>query len=249
MAQSPDTVIVVPCYNEAVRLPQAEFAAYAERSPRVRFLFVDDGSRDDTGAMLERLAEAHERSMSVLRLERNQGKAGAVRAGVLAAFDLGPKYVGYWDADLATPLSVVDELIAIADARPELLLVLAARVRLLGRDVSRSSVRHFAGRVFATAASLTIPLPVYDTQCGAKLLRVCPETRAAFAEPFISRWVFDVELLARLRVAIGTSQALERRLYEHPLAQWIEVGDSRLKPIDLPRAAIDLARIYLRHRR
>ena len=44
----PKTVIVIPCYNEEKRLPQAEFRAYFKSHPEVQFLFANDGSRDHT---------------------------------------------------------------------------------------------------------------------------------------------------------------------------------------------------------
>jgi hypothetical protein len=108
------------------------------------------------------------------------------------------------------------------------LAVLGSRIRLLGRRVRRSPARHYAGRVFATVASLKLRLPVYDTQCGAKLFRACGETRAAFERPFSSRWIFDVEILARLTGSLGP-EAVAERLVEHPLAEWADVGESKLR--------------------
>ena len=69
---------------------------------------------------------------------------------------------------------------------------------MMGTDIRRSAVRHYTGRLFATAGSLVLGVPVYDTQCGAKAFRVTDALRAALAEPFVSRWAFDVEVLGRL---------------------------------------------------
>src|SRR5262245_13863345 len=143
--------IVVPCFNEAARLRADAFRAFCARTPGVDFLFVNDGSTDAT---LERLREL-ERTLAgragVLDLPRNSGKAEAVRQGMSAALKSGPDAAGYWDADLATPLEEIPRFLAVLRERPEVDLVLGARVQLLGRTVRRSALRHYLGRVFATA--------------------------------------------------------------------------------------------------
>ena len=246
-----DVIIVVPCYNEAERLETEKYLSCLDREPRVSFLFVNDGSRDATAQVLEKLHAARGERARVLDYGRNQGKAEAVRRGVLEALSFGPAYVGYWDADLATPLSALPGFIATLDDRPEIGLVMGARVKLLGREVVRRMARHYLGRVFATAASVTLQLGVYDTQCGAKLFRAGEDLREVFEQPFISRWIFDVEIIARMiaRHRAGGGCPVAETIYELPLLEWRDVGGSRLKLSDWPIAFVDLVKIYLRYLR
>jgi len=243
------TAIVVPCYNEAARLEVTAFDAYLRQSNDVSFVLVDDGSRDGTRDVLERLRTLHPGRISVLGLAENVGKAEAVRRGVRAALRRAPKFVGYWDADLATPLASIDRFRTVMAEQRELLLVMGSRVGLLGRRIKRTWKRHFAGRAFATAASMVLGIGVYDTQCGAKLFRVAPATTALFDAPFRTRWIFDVEVLARLvgRVRAAGDCRIEDVIYEYPLECWEDVAGSRLKPQDFVVAAADLAVIKWRY--
>ena len=244
-------VIVVPCFNEARRLDAEAFARFAPPGHDVRFLFVDDGSTDGTREALARLALADPSRFQVLALERNRGKAEAVRRGMLQALASGAEQAGYWDADLATPLEEIPRFMDLLDRRPGVEIVLGSRVALLGRSIERRAVRHYTGRVFATAASLALRLPVYDTQCGAKLFRNTPAVAALFAEPFASRWIFDVEIVARLaRARRGSSLPAPRdAIYELPLERWRDVGGSKIGVLDFPRAALQLIRIWWKHLR
>lgn len=239
----PSCTIVVPCFNEARRLNVDAFRKYAQKAGGVRFLFVNDGSSDDTLDMLRRLSAEAGESMAVLDLRCNQGKAEAVRRGILAALEDGAALVGFWDADLATPLDAIGEFTACFATEPELRMVLGSRVRLLGRHIERRTLRHYLGRVFATAASLALGMSVYDTQCGAKMFRACPEVRALFANPFRTRWIFDVEILARW-IQTGRGRSVETEILELPLRAWRDVPGSKLRWRDFARAAWSLADIY-----
>ncbi len=244
----PRVMMVVPCYNEELRLPADRFQKFLCQSP-FHFVFVDDGSRDKTLDRLESLRRGKEDRVFVLRLPVNQGKAEAVRTGFNFALEQDAGFVGYWDADLATPLDAIAQFMAIFDARPDLDMVFGARVKLLGRHVHRRTSRHYLGRVFATVVSTLLRLPIYDTQCGAKIFRVRAGTAALTAEPFRTRWVFDVELLARYIRRLGSAQLAAERIYELPLDTWEDIGDSKVKPLDFFVALRDVTLIYWKYLR
>lgn len=242
--------VVIPCFNEAARLAVGAIRSELERSPEIDLVAVDDGSRDGTLARLAELRRGLEARVAVLALPENRGKAEAVRQGLLAALERAPTYVGYWDADLATPIEVIEDFRRLLEAQPRIEILTGARVALLGRRIERHALRHYVGRVFATAASITLGLPIYDTQCGAKMFRVLPHTRELFAEPFIGRWVFDVEILARRQVLARERglAPLEEALYEFTLREWRDVAGSKVKAWDLLRSLWQLGRIRRRYR-
>jgi dolichyl-phosphate beta-glucosyltransferase len=243
------TTIVVPCYNEALRLPRDRFAAFIDESRDVDFIFVNDGSSDDTLSILERLAAQSPDRCSVIDQQPNQGKAEAVRRGMNVAFERGSDYAGYFDADLATPLEEIPRLRSVLEKKENVEIVLGARVQLMGRHIQRQTLRHYVGRIFATVASESLGLQVYDTQCGAKIFRSSALTRSLFAEPFITNWVFDVEILARTIAATrksGSSPAKDM-IFELPLNEWVDVAGSRVRPADFFRAIVEIYQIYRRY--
>ena len=237
--------VIIPCYNEEKRLDVASFRDFKSTPHSVTFLFVNDGSTDGTLRLVESLNAADPATFKVLHLPRNRGKAEAVRQGVLSAIDSGPDYIGFWDADLATPLGTISEFIEIAESRPHLELIIGSRVKLLGRRIERRRSRHYLGRIFATAVSAVLDLEVYDTQCGAKLFRACPAIHALFRQPFCSRWIFDVEIIARL-IRSRRDKKLpqpEDVIYEFPLIEWTDIPGSKLRYSDFVLASWELFQI------
>jgi glycosyltransferase involved in cell wall biosynthesis len=241
--------LVIPCHDEASRLNASAFLAFVDTEPEARLLFVDDGSRDQTVAVLEAIRAAANGRVDVLHLEHNRGKAEAVRLGMLHALETDVDFVGFWDADLATPLSACATLVDHLRERPLLDVVMGSRVAMLGRTIERRAVRHYAGRIFATAAAITLGVPVYDTQCGAKLFRVSPRLARVLASPFVSTWAFDVEILARYGGLASpySPDVVSQSVDEVPLLEWRHVAGSKVRPWDLASALLDLARIYRAH--
>ena len=227
--------VVVPCFNEAKRLDATALLSVLG-GPQWSITFVDDGSTDSTGEVLRNIAARAPTQVRIVTLERNSGKAEAVRRGLVDAIEQGAQQVAFLDADLATPPHELARVVAALED-PEVRVALGARVALLGSTIERKLSRHYVGRIFASGASLALRLPVYDTQCGAKAFRVCPELTAALADPFRSRWVFDVELIGRLLMG-GLSA---RHFIEVPLKEWRDVNGSKLSATAMVRSGIDLA--------
>jgi len=243
------SAVVIPCYNESTRLCVDEFERFLNSPQRSGILvFVDDGSVDQTSDVLERIRKGHEEQVVVLRQSVNQGKAEAVRFGMNYAFGQRIQLAGFWDADLATPLTVIASFVDLLVTRPELDMIFGARVKLLGRQIERRASRHYIGRAFATAASQMLSLPIYDTQCGAKLFRSTPKVQEVFAKPFLSRWIFDVEIIARYIALMNSPDEAAQHIYEYPLESWADVKGSKLGPDDFVRAALDLFRIGKKYR-
>lgn len=248
MSTSDTCTVVVPCFNEESRLDEDQFLDFASRKA-ARLLFVDDGSTDGTEKTLQRMSEASE-AIEMFNLETNIGKAEAVRRGLLLAVRKGASVVGYYDADLATPIAELERLIKTIEARPELVGVFGCRVARLGSSIKRSLSRHYFGRVYGTLASLALGVSVYDTQCGAKLFRVTPEFVAAIARPFRLPWSFDVELLDRLlRGSPRTEPVPVDCFLEVPLESWRDVEGSKITFHDAAAAFVDLISMAWRRTR
>jgi glycosyltransferase involved in cell wall biosynthesis len=241
--------IIVPCFNEERRLRLDLFSGFLQAEQAIHFLFVNDGSTDGTLRLLRQFELQHLERVSVLDKPVNAGKAEAVRDGMRQAMLADkPDYVGFWDADLATPLAAIPELLRQFATNPSIEMVFGARIRLLGRKVNRNPLRHYLGRVFASAVSIMLRLPIYDTQCGAKIFRVTPELSEVLGAPFHSRWIFDVEILARFEaLRKGDASYLENTVYEYPLQEWNDVRGSKVTSGAFLRAFFELFGIWRRY--
>jgi dolichyl-phosphate beta-glucosyltransferase len=229
--------VVVPCFNESMRIDIAAFNSFD-----AFFLFVDDGSTDGTADLIR---EAHIENSDLLVLEKNQGKAEAVRQGMIYLEDKYPTefdWYGFFDADLATPLEELGNMVQFVDCLyrdVEVDAVWGSRCKRLGASIERGLLRHYLGRVFVTFSSWVLGVRVYDSQCGAKLFR-SKVVKRAFGEQFVSKWIFDIEVLLRLSGCF---------VVEYPLLQWKEVGGSKVNiKKELPRVLGDLLNIRKRYK-
>lgn len=235
--------VIIPCYNEAQRLPVGAFRDYMRAHPSIKFLFVNDGSTDNTQVVLNNLTSEFPQSAATLELSQNGGKGEAVRQGILKAAETTTEgFVGFLDADLSAPLSEITRVLDMGlNNNPQSEFIFASRIGLLGWQVQRKMARHYLGRVFATAVSVMFGVGAYDTQCGVKFVTKTL-AKDIFARPFHSKWFFDIELFIRAKVYYGTTP-LAARLAEIPVWQWCDVAGSRLKSSDFLKAPWELLRL------
>jgi len=232
-------ILIVPCFNEANRLERDVWLSNASRFDQI--LFVDDGSTDNTLKVLEELlSQAKEQNITnlqILVLKTNQGKAGAIRAGVLhSCKDLSSgSYIGYCDADLSTPL---DEMQRLADTckTDNIDFLLGSRIKLAGFNVERSGARHYLGRASATLICTLLNITVYDTQAGAKVFQA-KFAETLFKNSFVSPWLFDCELILRAKHA-------DISVREEPLKTWVhQDNDSKVNLVTYIKSLFDLLKI------
>ena len=223
--------IIVPCFNEANRMQPQAFVAFGKANSGSVFFFVNDGSRDQTGELLEKINEQLPNSR-VIHLAQNKGKGEAVRQGLLTAIDEDFSFAGYLDADLSTSLEEFQRLCKIAIEK-NADVVFGSRIKKLDSHIERSAARHLIGRGIATLIDNRFGLGIYDTQCGAKIFSssILP---AVLKEPFLTRWFFDVELFLRIRNEHKTAA------YEVPLQKWTNVKNSKISLASFPSVAKEL---------
>lgn len=194
--------LVVPCFRESGRigvfLPELCQAMSGLGCVRIRV--VEDGSGPEEAAAMNAVVEGLRPSFPCLlplkALPGNLGKGGAVYAGW--ADHGGAQWLGFVDADGSCAAREVERLIRQlppSGSPPRALF--ASRVKMLGRRVERLLKRHLLGRVYATLVSEMLDIPVYDSQCGLKLV---PRTAFEKIAPAlqVTGFAFDVELMTAL---------------------------------------------------
>lgn len=242
--------ILIPAYRESARLPAlldairvAKTAIPAGTAIRI----LDDGSPEPDSTAMRAAVEALARDVApievaFIRFPRNRGKGATLRDGFRAALAEGFAVIAFLDADGSTPFAELLAVLARMEADPALDAVIASRVKMLGKSVHRSLARHLLGRVFATALSVLLDIPVYDSQCGCKAFRA----RALGGDTLDlcddDRWLFDTQLVITL-------QKRGFAIVEHPVS-WSEIPGSKVSLLRDPIVMLaGMLRIRARFRR
>lgn len=218
--------IVIPFYNEVNRFQPNSFLHFLEKHPEVELCCVDDGSSDNTLESLVKFQKNNPGQIHILPLQKNEGKGNAVRKGILWALDKYYDQFAFMDADLSTPFEESWRL--SQQLNPTTYFVFGSRIKKIDNTIERKWYRFLIGRLMATLISKMLCLPVYDTQCGCKWFDR-KFAAVAFADPFLSQWLFDVEIFFRLKNYFG-EMVFKKAALESPLLYWKDEGDSRIAP-------------------
>jgi len=226
-----DTCLVIPMYNESNRIDKTYFSSLAKIS-NVQFLFVDDGSTDNTLALLNEIVALNS-NFELLHLSLNVGKGEAIRTGWLQAkrkYD--PPFLGFLDGDGAFTVNDVENILNISTLKLDSTYgaeklspqsIWSSRVGLSGRNIQRSKIRFLLGRALANTLSTVLRRLPWDTQSGLKIFKSSNDFVDAIQTQFRCKWLFDVEILLRLR---AVSEGGHYEVWEEPLETWRDVPNS-----------------------
>ncbi|MFJ5954469.1 glycosyltransferase [Paenarthrobacter sp. NPDC092416] len=215
-----DLEVIIPAYNEAARIPDTLISTVdflASQPWTSRIVVVDNGSVDETGAVVRRISQEKRDSIQISLVGcSRRGKGAAVRRGLLSGTS---KYTGFFDADLATPLDTLTTAMSHLDAGAS--AVIASR-HAPGSTLVRPQQlgRRMGGKAFRALTKSKVK-GILDTQCGFKFFERDALT-AAMVQCRTTGFAFDVELLLRL-------QHDEARIVELPVA-WTDGAESTFRP-------------------
>ena len=240
MAKLFELCIVIPCYNEEKRLDQDRIFSFLNLEQNVLLCFVNDGSSDNTFEVLNTIKAQYPANVEAISTKKNVGKAEAVRTGILHCNKhFEHKKTAYLDADLATTLEECFEISELV--KDETVFAFGSRIKKIDTHIQRKGYRFLIGRIIATFISRQLNLGVYDTQCGCKIFK-SELSEKIFNEPFISKWLFDVELFHRI-IKIYSVEKMCQISKEIPLKSWIDYDDSKVKMTYFFKLWLDLYKI------
>ena len=254
MESQPFLSVIIPCFNEADRLPDtlAILRDWLEvQTFSVEFVAVDDGSLDGTAKLLQayvsKFAQSAEHqqlapggagqsSLKVISYAPNQGKGQAVITGMLQS---SGKWRLFMDADMSTP---IDQFAKFLPYMKEYEIVIGSRyLESESIKVMQPMLRRWLSRGVNLLVKLVTGIRLRDTQCGFKLF----SERAAkqiFSKVIVQGWLFDVELLV-----LAKEQGLA---VKEVAVDWFNAKQSKLRPVKITSQILqDLTRIHRRKKR
>jgi dolichyl-phosphate beta-glucosyltransferase len=211
--------LVIPCYHESARLGPflADLCEKLAALGGVTIRIVEDGSDSAEKQRMQQIITAQREKTPILLeplfLPQNLGKGAAVYAGW--KLEKCADWLAFVDADGSITADEVSRLIQLSRVTPSGTALFASRIKMLGKTVQRDFRRHLIGRIYATLVSEILSIPVYDSQCGLKLV---PRALFEQIEPqlTITGFAFDVDLLTALLDQGHTVQEVPISWHETP---------------------------------
>ena len=228
--------IVIPFYNESKRLGDFSYLERLELCSNIDFLYVDDGSTDDTFYKLSSKFP----NKKIITYEKNRGKGGAIREGLLYSIDKGYDVVGYLDSDGAFTSFDVERIARIAKdiftVKDNTNMVIASRIKTGSNNIERTMMRaiasYFVKKNLMWSLRNVKKIPT-DTQSGFKLIRVTDSLNGFLLKDFKTKWFFDVEIM----IGMGYFGFID----EVTLDSWRDVKKSNLGVGSLKSVLTELA--------
>jgi dolichyl-phosphate beta-glucosyltransferase len=236
-SRNQELFMVVPCFNEEKRIKLNYWNDLA-RIPNVHWIFVNDGSSDDTKEVLNKITNS-----TIIDINKNVGKAEAIRKGITETYkkNSGESFwVGYLDADSAFEIEDIRKVIELVYSKSSAYdSYWGSRVALAGRKITRNNLRHILSRILITFFGYKMRDLPYDPQTGFKIFKFNNQQMEIFEKRFETKWFVDLEILIRYQV-------LEKqimKIWEEPVNTWKDVDGSNIRGFELITVVKDLIKI------
>lgn len=233
--------MVIPCHNNATRLRSSDFIQFVNDTTEYHLCFVNDGSTDNTLESLKELRKGRESHVSIYDSTKHGGKAEAIRLGMLQLYEeTEVDYMGYLDCDLSISHQDFNSLVTTIE-NSDFKMVSGSRSKCIGVKFIQGSARKILGTTLSLVIRKIIAMNFKGALCGAKIFSkdVIP---LLFGKKFITQWLFDLEILMRMRMHFGAKKAVAL-MYEKPLEQWGYAEKSSLSMKDSLQVVGQLAQI------
>ena len=234
-----DLFMIVPCFNEEKRINLDYWNKLSEIT-NVNWIFVNDGSNDGTKNLLTQISNS-----SLINLERNSGKAEAIRKGILETFNKNQSdifHFGYLDADSAFKFEDIKNIIKLSFSKESTHdSHWGSRVALSGRNITRNNIRHILSRILITIFGYRLGNLPYDPQTGFKIFKFNKVQMSIFDKNFETKWFVDLEILLRFK-AISNK---DMKVWEEPVNTWKDIAGSKIRGLELITVFRDLVKILL----
>jgi len=242
-AESFNYSIIIPCYNEESRFPFIEFLKFAENNPNVLLCFVNDGSQDNTLGVLKGLQFESPQNISVYSCKQNGGKAEAIRQGMLYVYNnFKIPSMGFLDSECATTPEEWLLMAKFKEKYPQFGAIVGSRIQRLGVSIQSSAQKTFFGKMIKRFIKQTLKTPFQDIHCGAKIF-MRSLVPFLFSQPFMTPWLFDVEIFLRLQKKFGRT-TLQKGVLEYPLMIWTNTNETKVKFFDEIKMPFQLLRLH-----
>ncbi|AWW29711.1 dolichyl-phosphate beta-glucosyltransferase [Echinicola strongylocentroti] len=239
--------IIISCYNEDIAFSYHHYLTFARMNPNVLLCFVNDGSTDNTAAMLKNIQLQSSENIIVLHLKQRKGKANAVREGMLYVHDRYPiQRFGYLDFDLKTTPEEWLQMACSQQNQSNFGVILGKRVLRSGQSALRRVKLSLMGKITRQLIQFILEPKLRDTYCGTKIFHraIVP---LVFDKLFRSSMLFDLEIILRLKQAIG-SDTLQNRVLEFSGKHWSGIDDCRLKLQETIVVSVRLVQLFYTYR-
>jgi glycosyltransferase involved in cell wall biosynthesis len=204
--------IIVPCYNESLRIKPQEYIDFIQTTPNIDFLFVNDGSQDNTLQILKSLQGPR---FEIINSSKNQGKAESIRQGFKSVDQKKYQFTGYIDADHSLPLSNLKKMFDFLKENPSTTYLSGLRTNLEKNYKESSLFRLILKKVFTFTVNKLFKLKIKDPQSACKMIAT-EHIEDINKKKFSTRWLVDLEIYFRIfRSATITEIEVNDWKYQH----------------------------------